>query len=314
MNVRPVLRAFTAPKCHRPSTLWPSRQISLAGSWNGLRPHRRESSPVLAVGFTLLELLVVIAIIAILAAILLPALSAARERAQSLICLNNTHQLTLAWELYANDNNSELPYNLGMTEFGSRTNINWVNNVMTEDTSPDNTNLTTITDASLGGYVEGETGIYRCPSDHVLSSMQRAAGWSARIRSYSMNAMLGNAGDFTTNGFNVNNPDYTQFFKNTQILHPSGIFVFLDEHPDSIDDGYFVNKAYHWHWIDLPASYHNGAAAFSFADGHSELHRWLEPSTIRRPQPDAAYLPISIPSNEWGDFQWVIAHMSVESD
>lgn len=314
MNVRPVLRAFAAPKCQRPSSPWPSRQIPPTGLWGWLRPRRRESPPALAVGFTLIELLVVIAIIAILAAILLPALSAARERAQSLICVNNTHQLTLAWDLYADDHNGQLAYNLGMTPGGARTNINWVNNVMTSDTSPDNTNLVTITGASLGPYIERETGIYRCPSDHALSSMQHAAGWRARIRSYSMNAMMGNAGDFTTNGFNSNNPDYIQFFKITQIPHPTEIFVFLDEHSDSIDDGYFVNRAYQWKWVDLPASYHNNAAAFSFADGHSALHHWLEPSTIRLPQPNAAYLPIAIPGNEWGDFQWVTSHMSIESD
>jgi prepilin-type N-terminal cleavage/methylation domain-containing protein/prepilin-type processing-associated H-X9-DG protein len=314
MNVRPVLRAFAAPKCQRLSILWPGRQISLAGSWGGLRPRRRESPPALAVGFTLIELLVVIAIIAILAAILLPALSAARERAQSLICLNNTHQLTLAWQLYADDHNGQLPYNLVMTAGGSRTNINWVNNVMTWDTSSDNTNLATITGASLGHYIEGETAVCRCPSDRALSSIQHAAGWSARIRSYSMNAMVGDVGEFTAGGTNVNNPDYVQFFKITQILHPAEIFVFLDEHPDSIDDGYFLNKAYHWQWIDLPASYHNGATAFSFADGHSTLHHWLVPGTSRPPLPDAANLPISIPGNELSDFQWVISHMSVESD
>jgi prepilin-type N-terminal cleavage/methylation domain-containing protein/prepilin-type processing-associated H-X9-DG protein len=300
MKVRPNLRVFAAPKGRRPSGPWPC-------------PRRWEWGRTTAWGFTLIELLVVIAIIAILAAILLPALSSARERAQGLICLNNTHQLALAWQLYADDHNGELPYNLGMTPGGSRTNINWVNNVMTWDTSSDNTNLATLTGASLGVYAQGETRIYRCPSDRALSSMQYAAGWSARIRSYSMNAMMGNAGDFTTGGFNVNNPDYTQFFKITQILHPSGIFVFLDEQSDSIDDGYFVNKAYHWQWLDLPASYHNNAAAFSFADGHSELHGWLEPSTLRLPQPNAAYLPISISYND-ADFEWVISHMSIENN
>ena len=300
MKVRPNVRVFAAPKCQRPSGPWPC-------------PRRRELARAPAKGFTLIELLVVIAIIAILAAILLPALSSARERAQGLICLNNTHQLALAWQLYADDHNGELPYNLGMTPGGSRTNINWVNNVMTWDTSSDNTNLATLTQASLGVYAQGETRMYRCPSDRALSSLQYAAGWSARIRSYSMNAMVGDAGDFTAGGFNVNNPDYTQFFKITQILRPAGIFVFLDEHPDSIDDGYFVNKAYHWQWIDLPASYHNNAAAFSFADGHSELHSWLEPSTLRAPQPNAAGLPISIPHDEWADFEWVTSHMSIES-
>ena len=129
-----------------------------------------------------------------------------------------------------------------------------------------------------------------------------------------MNAMLGDVGEFTVGGTNINNPDYEQFFKIAQIPHPSEIFVFLDEHPASIDDGYFINRAYSWQWRDLPASYHNGAAAFSFADGHSALHRWNLPSTDRPPFPDAADLPISLTRSDSGDFQWVISHMSVESD
>ncbi len=168
-------------------------------------------------GFTLIELLVVIAIIAMLAAILLPALARAKARAQGIVCLNNTKQLDLAWQLYANEHDDGLPYNLGMAGSSFRTPLNWVNNVMTWDLSSDNTNLATLTDSGLGPFVSGNTRVFRCPSDHVLSAVQRAAGWEARIRSYSMNAMVGNAGAFSTNGFNINNPDYTQFFKLTQI-------------------------------------------------------------------------------------------------
>jgi len=257
----------------------------------------------------------------------LPALSGARERALGIECISNTHQLTVAWLLYAHDHGDQLPYNLGMTEGGPRTPLNWVNNVMTWDTNPDNTNLATITDASLGPY-SGSTGIYRCPSDDVLSSVQRAAGWDARIRSYSMNAMVGDAGDFSAGGFNTNNPDYVQFFKLTRIPRPTDIFVFLDEHPDSIDDGYFLDKAAEntyaqahasWgdddaEWIDLPATYHNHATAFSFADGHSSLHRWQDGNTWRPAAPDAAGLPISIPDDQQQDFDWVVQHMSVDSN
>jgi prepilin-type N-terminal cleavage/methylation domain-containing protein/prepilin-type processing-associated H-X9-DG protein len=274
-------------------------------------------------GFTLVELLVVIAIIAILAAFILPALAKGRERVQAMSCLNNTRQLGLACQLYTDDHENCLPYNLGMNGSSFRTNINWVNNVMTWDLSEDNTNPATITQASLAAYAGVNTAIYRCPSDYSLSAMQSGAGWSKRLRSYSLNAMLGNAGNFSTNGVNVNNPNYKQFFKTTQIPRPAEIFTFLDEHPDSIDDGYFLNKVAvvsygisgysHGEWTDLPASYHNGSAAFAFADGHASLHRWTDPNTIRPAQPNAAALPLEVNSHAPSDFDWVIQHMSIEN-
>ena len=274
-------------------------------------------------GFTLIELLVVITIIAILAAILLPALSKARARSQGIFCLNNTRQLTMAWLLYADDHNGLLPCNFGGS--ASKTNLNWVSNVMTWYLDSDNTNLTTLTGASLGTYVSGVTSIFHCPADRALSAMQSAAGWDQRIRSYSMNAMVGNAGAFSASGVNINNPGYKQFFKITQIPQPTEIFVFLDEHPDSIDDGYFLNKdapagngayATGAQWHDLPASYHNRSTAFSFADGHAALHHWLKASTIRPSAAFAANPPIAIPAtpaDENADFEWVMEHMSTEN-
>ena len=127
-----------------------------------------------------------------------------------------------------------------------------------------------------------------------------------------MNAMIGDAGNFSTNGVNINNPDYIQFFKITQIPQPTDIFVFLDEHPDSINDGYFLDRDYYSEWHDLPATYHNGATAFSFADGHSQLHRWMQSSTYRPPLPDAANLPISLSAGQKQDLDWVLDHMSVD--
>ena len=291
-------------------------------------------------GFTLIELLVVIAIIAILASLILPALAGTREEARGIICMNNTKHLMLACLLYVDDHEGKLPYNIGSNAGNGvaavQTNMNWVNGLMSWGPEPDNTNTAKLTEASLGPYVNGVVSTYHCPSDHALSTVQRQAGWSQRVRSYSMNAMVGNAGPASTNGFNINNPNYQQYFKITDILQPVQIFVFLDEHPDSIDDGYFINRAYepesidlptsyptsyHKHgitrayepeWIDLPASYHNRAAEFSYADGHSAPHRWRVPSTYPPPQPDAAGLPIDLSGSDQSDFYWVLKHMSAE--
>ena len=292
-----------------------------------------ENGQSCAAGFTLIELLVVIAIIAILASLILPALSKAKARAEGVFCVSNTHQLGLAWQLYADDHNGRLAYNLGGNPsspggraVAARTNLNWVNNIMSWEVDDvgqvlgsDNTNIATITDASLGPYAKS-VSIYRCPSDRVLSADQRKAGWYARIRSYSMNAMVGNAGDVSQSGVNQNNPGYVQFFNSASIPKPSMIFVFLDEHPDSINDGYFLNKRVYSiynhqyddpQWIDLPASYHNGATSFSFADGHAELHRWRFGVTKPPAQPESVSLPMDIPDDQYADFDWMMDRMSV---
>ena len=267
-------------------------------------------------GFTLVELLVVIAVIAILASLLLPALSQARARGQSAVCLANHRQVSLALHLYAGDAEDRLPYNFGNS--GTRVAVesgrfdNWATSLLNWELDPGNTNTAWLRAGGLGPFLAGGVEVLRCPADRALSGIQRQAGWRGRARSVSLNAMVGNAGEFMQGYSNTNNPGYRQYLRLGDIRAPAGIFTFIDEHPDSINDAYFLNRVERREWVDLPGSNHGGAASVSFADGHGESRRWRFAQTRPPARPDAAELPMAVAPGAEADFAWVMERTTMQ--
>jgi len=263
--------------------------------------------------FTLIELLVVIAIIAILASMLLPALAKSKTKAQGIVCLNNGKQITLGWIMHADDNDSVLVGNLdGGASTAAQAPQTWVlgwldfngGAAIPAGGGASNTNTYVLTQLSpLAPYLGRSAGVFKCPAD---KSLERGSKGAPRVRSISMNGYVGKNRAFTAG--------YRMFVKTTDIVTPppSRLWVFLDEREDSINDGWFAvimdgydpisPKSYQIE--DYPASYHNRAGGFSFADGHSEIKKWVDGRTTPNLK-KGQLIPLGVSSPNNPDVAWL---------
>jgi prepilin-type N-terminal cleavage/methylation domain-containing protein/prepilin-type processing-associated H-X9-DG protein len=268
-----------------------------------LRTHLQTKRPDAfraSAGFTLIELLVVIAIIAILAGMLLPALSKAKSKAQGIFCMNNHRQLLLGWRLYSEDANDDLLFAYGGNTLNALTPYTWVQGNMRTDP----TNTVYLEMSPLAKYVGNSEKIWKCPGDRTQHT-----------RSMSMNYLVG--GDGTAAGGNppyygqwTSHRNFQLFRKQTQIGNPSMTWVVLDERPTLINDAFFVVDMENYgnpramQLIDHPGIQHNNAVGLSFADGHAEIKRWKDAPLLTKNPSGRVAAPNS------RDLEWLMERTS----